>query len=743
MQIQVFGIRHHGPGSASALLKALEEFMPDCILVEAPQDAEKLPEYLRTGDFEPPVAMLIYNPATLSEAAYVPFAGFSPEWQAMQFAFEKNIPLRFMDLPMSVSFALKKSDFQSPEFTLNPEENAEVWVQFRQDPLRQMAQLAGYEDTERWWEITFEHHDNPASIFAEIENMIGALRENFPHETPETLRREAFMRQTLRQSIKENFSKIAVVCGAWHVPAISAYRNFKESADKQFLKGIKKVKTEATWIPWSYERLTFESGYGAGISSPAWYELLHENRKKAVGAWMAKVAAMLRKEDLEASTANAVEAVRLAETLATLRRLALPGMEELKEAAVAVFGNGHSEVLDWIEKRLIVGDKIGVVPDGVPLVPLHHDLQIWLKKTRLSKDWGQAGVLDKKLDLRKESQRNVSHFLHRLLILEINWGKKLETPGAPTGSFHEFWKLKWEPDFALKIIEAGAWGNTVQDAATQKIISKIKEETGLPALTGFIEEALLADLEDAVQILLEAIEKSSALSQDVFHLADALPPLVRAFRYGSVRKTAAGSLLKVIDEIVPRIAVQLPAAVQFLEQDAAQDAFKKVLAVHHALGVLHRPDFYDLWWAALKKIAFNPASAPMIRGLALRFLFDRELLTVDDAAREIAFSLSSSDDAREGAFWLEGFLHGSGAVLLHHLQLWQVLNEWVAEISMENLKNILPLLRRAFANFTAPERQKLLQRSAQKETPPTTISTTEKNENLFEKFIPQLAALLK
>ncbi|HMR44904.1 MAG TPA: DUF5682 family protein, partial [Saprospiraceae bacterium] len=297
MQIQVFGIRHHGPGSASALLKALEEFMPDCILVEAPQDAEKLPDYLRTGDFEPPVAMLIYNPATLSEAAYVPFAGFSPEWQAMQFAFEKNIPLRFMDLPMSVSFALKKSDFQSPEFSLNPEENLESWIRFRQDPLKQMAQLAGYEDTERWWEIIFEHHDNPASIFAEIENMIGALRENLPHETPETLRREAFMRQTLRQAIKENFSKIAVVCGAWHVPAISAYRNFKESADRQFLKGIKKVKTEATWIPWSYERLTFESGYGAGISSPAWYELLHENRKKAVGAWMAKVAAMLRKED--------------------------------------------------------------------------------------------------------------------------------------------------------------------------------------------------------------------------------------------------------------------------------------------------------------------------------------------------------------------------------------------------------------------------------------------------------------
>ncbi|MGV9482406.1 DUF5682 family protein, partial [Gordonia aichiensis] len=39
---RVFGIRHHGPGSARSLRQALEEFGPDAILIEGPADADPL-----------------------------------------------------------------------------------------------------------------------------------------------------------------------------------------------------------------------------------------------------------------------------------------------------------------------------------------------------------------------------------------------------------------------------------------------------------------------------------------------------------------------------------------------------------------------------------------------------------------------------------------------------------------------------------------------------------------------------
>ncbi|MCB0585085.1 MAG: hypothetical protein KDD06_07165, partial [Phaeodactylibacter sp.] len=78
----VYGIRHHGPGSSRSLLRALEAEPPDCLLIEAPADAEPVLEYALHPDIIPPVAILLYDDKDLSKASYLPFAGFSPEWQA-------------------------------------------------------------------------------------------------------------------------------------------------------------------------------------------------------------------------------------------------------------------------------------------------------------------------------------------------------------------------------------------------------------------------------------------------------------------------------------------------------------------------------------------------------------------------------------------------------------------------------------------------------------------------------------
>ncbi len=40
--IRIFGIRHHGPGSAKSLRVALDGFAPDCLLIEGPPEAEPL-----------------------------------------------------------------------------------------------------------------------------------------------------------------------------------------------------------------------------------------------------------------------------------------------------------------------------------------------------------------------------------------------------------------------------------------------------------------------------------------------------------------------------------------------------------------------------------------------------------------------------------------------------------------------------------------------------------------------------
>src|SRR5262249_44722733 len=67
----IFGIRHHGPGSARSLRRALETLRPDIILVEGPPDAADVLPLLAHPDMRPPIALLLY-PADVSPLGLLP-----------------------------------------------------------------------------------------------------------------------------------------------------------------------------------------------------------------------------------------------------------------------------------------------------------------------------------------------------------------------------------------------------------------------------------------------------------------------------------------------------------------------------------------------------------------------------------------------------------------------------------------------------------------------------------------------
>src|SRR5918995_3561420 len=124
MSVTVFGIRHHGPGSARSLCEALRALKPDVILIEGPPDANDLIALAADAQMVPPVALLIYLPNEPKQAVYYPFAEFSPEWQAIQYGLAQNVPVRFIDLPQSYQFALESDD---------KSEDSESPTQIRQD----------------------------------------------------------------------------------------------------------------------------------------------------------------------------------------------------------------------------------------------------------------------------------------------------------------------------------------------------------------------------------------------------------------------------------------------------------------------------------------------------------------------------------------------------------------------------------------------------------------------------------
>ncbi|MBX7219344.1 MAG: hypothetical protein K1Y36_05325 [Blastocatellia bacterium] len=708
----VYGIRHHGPGSARSLLQALEADPPDCLLLEGPPDASDVLHLAGKAEMKPPVALLVYVTANPQQAVYYPFAEFSPEWQAIRFGLKRGIPVRFMDLPQTHRLAMYPYEAGENSPPDDPPEPSPV-----NDPLDLLAAAAGFNDGERWWEYIVEHRRESSGIFTGIGEAMRALRDSEAgaHFTLQRGQidglREAHMRQTIRTARSEGFSRIAVVCGAWHAPVLPGPVRCKE--DAEMLKKLPKVKVSSTWIPWTLDRLSLSSGYGAGIESPGWYGHLWktgrtrsslENRSRTVTIrWMTKVAKLLREADLDASTASVIEAVRLAEALAALRHRPLPGLEEMTEATQTIFCFGNPTPLKLISKRLIIGEKLGEVPSETPLVPLQQNLTSEQKRLKLT----PAGVKDLlQLDLRKPLDLGRSCLLHRLNLLGINWGSVSQT-GNQTGTFHEHWRMNWKPEFAVRVIEMAAWGNTLVEAAGNFVQQTARQTKLLAELTELLDRLLLADLPTAVAFVLGRIQDEAALTGDTVHLMEALPPLAKVLRYGNVRQTDLRAVGQMVDTILTRICISLPLACASLDNAAAGEMAARLTKVHQAVGLLNLEEKTVEWNAVLLQLAEQSTGHGLISGRAIRFLLDGKALEPTDVSRRMGLALAPANPPASCAAWVEGFLQGSGLLLLHDLTLWEVLDRWVCGLSEEQFISVLPLVVRTFSKFPAPERRNM------------------------------------
>lgn len=712
----LFGIRHHGPGCARSLLRALDELQPDCLLVEGPPDGEEMLPLLLDAGLVPPVALLIYNPEDAREAAFYPFAEFSPEWNALRHALARQIPARFIDLPMSQQFALARAaegDEGASETALADPQASSGEAGPGGDPLDWLGRAAGYGDGESWWNHMVEERGDSLELFAAIREAMCTVRGEAPAraQTAAAQRREALreahMRKCLRQAQKEGFERIAVVCGAWHVPALAELPAAK--ADNEILKALPKVKVAATWVPWSYRNLSAASGYGAGVASPGWYEhLWHSGSGQRAVGWMARAARLFREEGLDCSSAHIIEAVRLAESLAALRERPQPGLDELGEALRSVVCMGDEAPMWLIEARLIVGERLGSTPEEAPAVPLQRDLAQQQKSLRLKAEAAQK-TLD--LDLRQATDLARSHLLHRLTLLDIRWGVLGKTGRSAKGSFHEIWTLQWEPELAIAVIEASRWGNSVLEAAAARAIDRARTAQSLPELSDLVNQVLLADLQRAIPPVARALEDLAAVAGDVQQLLAAIPPLANVVRYGNVRQTDGGMVEGLLGSLVPRAAIGLAGACAALDDEAAQALRESILAAHQALRLLGREDWQAEWRQALRRIARLGSCHGLVCGLAARLLFDEQADDAVHTALHMSQALSVGNDPGPAAAWLEGFLNRSGMVLLHDAQLWAMVDDWLAGLTDEHFMRVLPLLRRAFSTFSAPERRQLGERA--------------------------------
>lgn len=697
MAIHLLGIRHHGPGSCRNVLNYLQELKPDLILLEGPAEAEALVPGVMSQQMEPPVALLAYQPDQPQNAVFYPFAEFSPEWQTLRYAMQNGIPLRFFDLPLMHSIALHQKK-EEQEAEQEETETAEViWG----DPFDYLAEIAGYSDGETWWETTVEHRKDNANIFEAVQEAVTALRLELPrHTSSRDLLREAWMRKMIRIAQKENFERIAVVCGAWHVPALSSIPKIKE--DNELLKGLPKVKIECTWIPWTYDRLSLRSGYGAGIQSPGWYDYLWRRPEDDGTLWISHAAALLRKKNMDISVAHVIETIRLAQATAALRNLSSPSLDEFNEAITTVMGFGDDILLQIVKEELIISNRLGSVPDDVPKVPLLVDVEKIQKCLRVP---FTAEIKELILDLRKPNDLERSIFFHRLHLLHIDWALPGQADGK--GTFKEKWTLYHKPEQIISIIETAIWGNTLEEATQKYLLQQTGEIRHIPELTHLLNQVIPANLPDLVEAMTIQLDRLSAASTDILEMMQAVPDLVDIVRYGNVRELDFSKVGDMLHAMIARILAGGVLVCININEEAAAEVLDRLVSTDYAVSTLNDPELTTMWLEFAGQVRTAANVHPLLSGYATRLLNDKGVISPDEMQNTLSFYSSVGNAPANIAYWFEGFLHSSGSILLLDDKLWNLVNNWICTQDGEVFIELLPILKRTFSEFSPVERRKL------------------------------------
>lgn len=725
MAVHILGIRHHGVGSARHVREQLTLLKPDIVLVEGPPEITEVLKSIGDADLVPPVAIMVYNADEPKQSSFYPFAEYSPEWVAAVYANKNSIPVRAIDLPAAVGFARRlQAEKEASEKQLNPSVGEDVGTASEvvgyddeasspkvalvapRDPLTYLADAAGFSSSDAWWDFHFEDgHTVNSEHFESVMHAMDALRTEKIESLldKENVEREAFMRNIIRQAQNEMYTTVAVVCGAWHAPALMDLEGTARG-DAKILKSLpkSKVKVSATWIPWTNARLSMFSGYGAGIYSPGWYEHQWQTTEQREVRWLTKVANTFRKKDIDISTAHVIEAFNLSRAVAALRNKPVVSLEELNEATLAVMCMGDRILLDLVNEKLIVGQRLGKVPSHIPKVPLQEDFEQCIKSLRLKLT---AVPKQYDLDLRKENDLARSVLFHRMEILDIPWARR--TVSRTKGTFKESWTTEWLPEMMVALIDKAFYGNTLESAAQTMILKQCAETDKVSELAVLIQRSIPAGLYERLGDLLDKINERSTLSADIIDLMEAIPPLVSVSRYGDVRKSDLGVLNTIVQQLLLKIFIGLPNAAYGLDEESSNKVFELVSVVNNAVRLYEDADIEQQWYDTLHILVDKDGVHAIILGCVCRLLLDARQLSEEEADRRISFALSVTHDPHEVAFWIEGFLRGSGMILVYDNRLWNLIYSWVSSLPDQVFTELLPLLRRAFSAFEYGERRQI------------------------------------
>ncbi|QDS99210.1 DUF5682 family protein [Adhaeretor mobilis] len=743
--VPTFGVRHLSPMGAWQLRRFLDEVQPRVVLVEGLEDATYLISDIVRKGTQPPIAILAYTQEVPVRTLVYPLAKYSPEYQAIAWSKENKARVEFFDLPSDKFLALQANEeerrlaelqaeiaAEEEEGERRPDEppvedaNGETlgdnsapeasWAMYAR-----MAELVGEHDYESYWERNFEHN-GAADAYRQSSFEFGrGLREcdsREPFFHAENLVREAYMRRRIQHVLASGCpaEKVVAIVGAFHAPVLN---DGEPAMTDSELESLSSLASKLTLMPYSYFKLSSQSGYGAGNRAPAYFELLWEaieadELSQLPARYLSLVTRHLRKAGTSRSTAEVIEGVRLAKTLSALKEGLAPTLRDLQDAAITLIGHGERSVVQESLARVEVGTAIGRLPKGVSQTSIQEDFDRELERLKLTK-YREGVKQELALDLRENRRAKTeaaafldlsrSSFLNRLSLLEVSFAAPQPDKQEST-TWRERWHLHWTPGAEIGLVEAVLLGETVELAAAFKFKTELEKCTTIGAAGSMVRLACECGMMRAMDQARGVLQRLSADTSAFPSIAQAAQELSVVVRYGDVRQFDPKPLVPLIEALFVQGTLGL-----FHATNCGNDAAKPIASGMDALNkvALEYHDQVDepAWIAQLHNLSDADDHNPLLSGYACAILLERNEITNEQLGREVSRRLSPGIEADLGAGWFEGLSGRNRYALLARQVLWEQLADYVKSLDDEQFSRALVFLRRAFGSFSPQEKRSI------------------------------------
>ena len=714
--MHLFPVRHHSPRASHVLTAFLDAAQPELVLVEGPTDATPLIDIVADEGTLPPVAILGFRTDGTPGSSLWPFASYSPEYVAIRWAKRHGQRAAFIDIPTGTALAHQDDDGESHGDEVVDDEPLTPGVSAR------CAEKTGFRSFEEFWEASFEapQHD-PDGFRAALLAYADLVRDE--DRRPFHRARDAFMRREIDAAIASGVAadKIAVVIGAAHAAALLA-----GDVEPGLVETLPKpVPASVTLIPYSFPRLAQQLGYGAGNRAPHFYQRAHDagcDFHRATLEALITFTEHLRLRGFAASLADTIEAYRLAIMLADTRGKAGPGLDEVREAAVATLCRGDASHIDAFLWSTVVGKNVGRVASRIGRNALQEEFWREVRERRLPETDAPESFT---LRLNNDVEIGTSVFLHRLRIAGIPYASFQGTRGAAgrasqteeaAGGFEalsrarEVWEAQWTPATDVGLVERIIFGNTLQDVAARLLDEKLQSASSTATAAEVLVESVIASCPQTLDAALVACERFAALDDDLPSLAAACRALSGLAAYGTSRARALEG-----DDAVPVLCRKTFSRAVLRLGDAVMGTDEAVAPVREAMRTLHD---IALAQPIVDKTLWVDAAGDLVRrydvnasasGLACGLLYLAQAIGDADISRIVGQRLSNTLEPERSASFLAGFLEVNALVIVKNRAVVEALDGFIQSIEPERFRNLLPTLRRAFADLGSTERRYLLE----------------------------------